>query len=37
MLNEEITLKVFCPGIVSTDGGKIFSEFIKENKLEKIV
>ena len=37
MLNEEITPKVFCPGIVSTDGGKIFSDFIKENKLEKIV
>ena len=37
MLNNEITPKVFCPGIVSIDGGKIFSDFVKENKLEKIV
>jgi nicotinamidase/pyrazinamidase len=37
MLNEEIVPKVFCPGIASIDGGKIFSEFVKENKLEKIV
>lgn len=34
---KRLLQKVFCPGIVSTDGGKIFSEFIKENKLEKIV
>ena len=37
MLDSEIIPKVFMPGIVSIDGGKIFSEFIKENKLEKIV
>ena len=37
MLDNEITLKVYCPGIVSIDGGKIFSDFVKENKLEKIV
>ena len=37
MLNEEIKPKVFCPGIASIDGGKIFSDFVKENKLEKIV
>ena len=37
MLNSEIKPKVFCPGIASIDGGKTFSEFVKENKLEKIV
>lgn len=37
LLKGEITPKVFCPGIVSIDGGKTFSEFVKENKLEKIV
>jgi len=37
MINGEIIPKVFCPGIVSIDGGKTFSEFVKENKLEKIV
>ena len=37
MLKENICPKVFCPGIASIDGGKTFSEFIKENKLEKIV
>ena len=37
MINFEITPKVFCPGIASIDGGKIFSDFVKENKLEKIV
>ena len=37
LLNSEITPKVFCPGIISIDGGKAFSEFVKENKLEKIV
>ena len=36
MLDNEITPKVYCPGIVSIDGGKIFSDFVKENKLEKI-
>ena len=35
MLNGGITPKVFMPGIVSIDGGKTFSEFVKENKLEK--
>lgn len=29
--------KVFLPGIASIDGGKAFSEFVKENKLQKIV
>ena len=37
MLDEDIVPKVFCPGIASIDGGKIFSDFVKENKLEKIV
>ena len=37
MLEEDIVPKVFCPGIASIDGGKIFSDFVKENKLEKIV
>ena len=37
MLDTEITRKVYCPGIVSIDGGKIFSDFVKENNLEKIV
>ena len=35
LLKEGIAIKVFMPGIVSIDGGKTFSEFIKENKLEK--
>ena len=37
MINGEIIPKVFYPGIASIDGGKIFSDFVKENKLEKIV
>lgn len=37
MLDGGLIPKVFCPGIVSIDGGKIFSQFVKENKLEKIV
>jgi len=37
LLNGEITPKVFFPGIASIDGGKAFSDFVKENKLEKIV
>ena len=37
MLDGGLTPKVFCPGIVSIDGGKAFSNFIKENSLEKIV
>lgn len=36
MLKEEIVPKVFFPGIISNDGGKTFSEFVKLNKLEKI-
>ena len=36
LLEEKIVPKVFNPGIVSIDGGKIFSEFVKENKLQKI-
>ena len=35
MIDGGICPKVFCPGIASTDGGKIISEFIKENKLTK--
>ena len=37
MIKGGICPKVFNPGIVSIDGGKIFSDFVKENKLEKIV
>lgn len=37
LLKGEITPKVFFPGIASIDGGKTLSEFVKENKLEKIV
>ena len=37
MLDGGLIPKVFCPGIVSIDGGKVFSNFIKENSLEKIV
>lgn len=37
MLNENIVPKVFYSGIISTDGGKIFSKFIKDKNLEKIV
>ena len=36
LLKENITPKVFLSGIASIDGGKIFKEFIKENKLEVI-
>lgn len=35
MIKGGITPKVFMPGIISIDGGKTFSEFVKENKLEK--
>ena len=37
MLTEDINPKVFFPGIISNDNGEVFNEFIKENKLEKIV
>jgi len=37
MIKGGICPKVFCPGIVSIDGGKTFNEFVKENKLKKIV
>jgi nicotinamidase/pyrazinamidase len=37
MINRGLFPKVFCPGIVSIDVGKVFSNFIKENSLEKIV
>ena len=37
MIDGGICPKVFCPGIASIDGGKVFSNFIKENKLEKII
>jgi nicotinamidase-related amidase len=35
--NGEITPKVFYPGVVSIDDGKIFNDFIKENKLEVVL
>ena len=37
LLKESIPVKVFMPGIYSIDGGKVFSEFAKANKLKKIV
>lgn len=37
MLDEDINPKVFFPGIISNDGCNIFNEFVKENKLEKVV
>ena len=37
LINHKISPKIFNSGIVSIDGGKIFNQFIKENKLEKIV
>ena len=37
MMDNEIVPKVFCPGIISTDGGRTFSEFIKEYNIEKTV
>ena len=37
MLDEDINPKIFFPGIISNDECKVFSEFVKENKLEKIV
>ena len=37
LLASNICPKVFCPGVVSIDEGEIFSDFVKENKLEKIV
>lgn len=36
MLNEKIDVKVFMPGIVSSDGGNSFSKFVKEKGLEKV-
>ena len=35
MLKENITPKVFMPGMISNDGCRIFSEFVKEKQLEK--
>ena len=35
MLSNEIVPKVYMPGIISTDGGRVFSEFVKANNLEK--
>lgn len=37
MIDGGIIPKVFCPGVASIDGGKAFSDFIKENHLDKIV
>jgi len=36
LLNGNIVPKIFPKGIVSTDGGSIFSNFIKINELQKI-
>ena len=36
MINEGIIPKVFIKGVASIDGGKSFSQFIKENRLETI-
>ena len=36
LLKENITPKVLLSGVASIDGGKIFKEFIKENKLEVV-
>ena len=36
MLNGEIVPKVFMKGIASIDGGRILSDFIKENGLNKV-
>jgi nicotinamidase/pyrazinamidase len=37
LIEGGIVPKIYAKGVVSIDGGKTFSEFIKENKLEKIV
>ena len=36
MIEENIIPKIFMPGIISIDGGRIFNKFIKEKGLEKI-
>ena len=36
MMNENIIPKIFYSGIASIDDGTIFSNFVKDNKLEKI-
>lgn len=36
LLNGSITPKIFSKGIISTDGGSIFSNFVKINELQKI-
>ena len=35
MLKENIIPKIFMPGIISNDGCRTFSEFVKEKQLEK--
>ena len=37
LLKENITPKVFLPGIASIDGGKTINEFVKERQLEKMI
>jgi len=37
LLSGGITPKIYMPGVFSTDGGKSISQFVNENKLEKIV
>lgn len=36
LLNGNIVPKIFSKGIVSTDGGSVFSNFVKINELQKI-
>lgn len=37
LMEEEISPKVFMSGVVSIDGGKSFSDFVKDNHIEKVV
>ena len=37
LMDNKIIPKVYMPGIISSDGGKLFSDFIKDNNIEKVV
>lgn len=37
LLKGGIMPKVYCPGIITSDGGNTFSKYIKEKEIEKIV
>lgn len=37
LIEGDIIPKIFMPGIASIDGGKSFSDFVKENQIEKVV